>query len=303
MSQGRTDRGATGLALFSLGLGSAQVGAPGAVARLVGADDGPTSRAVVRWACGVRELAAGLGAGTSSAPGRWIWARAAGDLVDLALLGTVLTRHPGRRARTLVAAAAVLGVTAADVATARRATRRPDVRSDRLDAQASVTVNRPPGEVYAFWRDLQNLPRFMAHVEDVTTVGQGRSRWTATAPGGRQVTWEAEITDEVADELLAWRSLPGADVPTSGHVRFRPAPGDRGTEVHVRLDYAPPAGRLGAAVATLFGENPRQQVRDDLRRFKQVMETGDIVRTESSPEGTVAARTLRRRPARPEPST
>jgi hypothetical protein len=119
----RTHRGATGLALFSLALGSAQVGAPGTMARLIGADDGPTSRTVMRWACGLRELAAGLGVGSSSQPGSWLWARVAGDAVDLALLGTVLARHPTRRTRTLAATAAVLSVTAADVMTARRASR------------------------------------------------------------------------------------------------------------------------------------------------------------------------------------
>ncbi|GAA1322274.1 SRPBCC family protein [Pseudonocardia xinjiangensis] len=297
-SDGRTRRGATGLALFSLGLGSAQVGAPGAVAQLVGADDSPTSRLVTRWACGVRELAAGLGVGSSSAPGPWLWARVAGDVVDLALLGTVAARHPARRTRTLAAAAAVLGVAAADVATARRATGG-GLRSDELSVQAAITVNRPVGEVFDYWHDLTNLPRFMAHLEDVTLLGSDRSRWTAKAPAGVEVTWEAEITAHTAEELIAWRSVEGSAVATTGRVRFQPAPGDRGTEVHVAIEYRPPAGRLGSTVAKMFGESPDQQIHDDLRRFKQVLETGEVVLSDGSPEGTTASRQLRQRPAQP----
>jgi uncharacterized membrane protein len=295
----RTHRGATGLALWSLGVGSAQVAAPGTVARVVGADDGPVSRTVTRWACGVRELAAGMGVGASAAPGRWLWARVAGDALDLGLLGAVMARHPDRRARALSAAAAVLGVTAADIATARRATGQPDARSDELELKASITVNRPLPEVFAFWHDFENLPRFMAHLTEVTSLGGGRSRWRAKAPAGVEVMWEAEVTTDVADEVIAWRSVEGADVPNTGAVRFNLAPGGRATEVHVRLHYRPPAGRLGVAVAKLFGEDPNQQVRDDLRRFKQVIETGEVVRSEGSPEGTNAKRQLKQRPAQP----
>jgi uncharacterized membrane protein len=296
---GRTHRGATGLALLSLGLGSAQVAAPGAVARLVGADDGPTTRTITRWACGVRELAAGLGVGASSKPGGWLWARVAGDALDLALLGGVAARHPNRRNRALGAATAVLGVTAADIATARRASSKPGARSDELSVEASITVNRPIIEVFAFWHDLANLPRFMTHLQDVTVLGTGRSRWTAKAPAGQTVMWEAEITEDVAEELIVWRSVEGSDIANTGRVRFNPAPGGRGTEVHVHLQYRPPAGRLGSVVAKLFGESPGQQIRDDLRRFKQVMETGEVVRSEGSPEGTSASRQLRQRPAQP----
>jgi uncharacterized membrane protein len=294
-----THRGATGLALLSLGMGSAQVGAPGAVARLVGADDGPTSRTITRWACGVRELAAGMGVGSSSAPRAWLWARVAGDALDLSLLGTVLARHPERSGRALGAAAAVVGITMADVTTARRASRQRDVRSDELELHASITVNRPLPEVFAFWHDFENLPQFMAHLSEVTNLGGGRSRWKAKAPAGAEVTWEAEVTADVAEEVIAWRSLNGADVPNTGTVRFNVAPDGRATEVHVRFDYRPPAGRLGVVAAKLFGEDPNQQVRDDLRRFKQVLETGEVVRSEGSPEGTSAKRQLKQRPAQP----
>jgi uncharacterized membrane protein len=168
-----------------------------------------------------------------------------------------------------------------------------------MHLQTSITVNRPVGELYRFWRDFENLPEFMTHLASVRSLSSRRSQWTATAPAGRTVDWEAEVIEDRTDELIAWRSLEGADVPNSGSVHFVPAPGGRGTEVRVEIDYALPGGKVGAGVAKLFGEEPEQQVRDDLRRFKQVMETGQIVRSEASPEGTNAHRQLKQHPARP----
>jgi uncharacterized membrane protein len=150
-----------------------------------------------------------------------------------------------------------------------------------ITVERSTTVMRPREEVYAFWRDLENLPRFMHHLEHVEATTPGRSRWTANAPGG-SVEWDAEITEDTPNERLSWRSLPGAEVENSGSVSFVDAPGDRGTEVHVSLAYDPPAGAAGAKVAKLFGEEPSQQIRDDLRRFKQVMETGEVVLSDGS---------------------
>lgn len=297
---GRSHRAVTGLALTSLGLGSAQVGAPGVVARLVGAEDTPTTRSVVRLACGLRELAAAMGVGATRHPRPWLWMRVAGDALDLGLLGTVMARHPRGRARALVATAAVAGVTAADVLTALRSGRGEDATT--VTARAAVTVGRTPTETYEFWRKLENLPTFMTHLRAVEPLEGGRSRWTAVGPGGTSVSWEAEVTTDVPGETLAWRSLPGTRVPNSGTVRFAPAPGGRGTEVSVELEYHPPAGRLGAGLAMLLGEEPSQQVRDDLRRFKQVLETGEVVRSEGAPEGPRAIRQATQRPARPRPS-
>jgi uncharacterized membrane protein len=132
-------------------------------------------------------------------------------------------------------------------------------------------------EVYGFWRDFANLPRFMRHLESVQVHDDGRSHWVAKAPAGRTVEWDAETTEDRPNELIAWRSLPGADVRNSGSVAFAPAPGGRGTEVRVTLEYDPPLGKLGSKIAMLFREEPGQQVYDDLRHFKQVMETGEIV--------------------------
>ena len=149
-------------------------------------------------------------------------------------------------------------------------------RSGTVRVERVATINKPVHEVYEFWRQFQNFPRFMRHLESVEVLGERRSRWRAKAPAGRTVEWEAEMVEDREDEWIAWRSLPGSQVENSGSVRFSPAPGARGTEVRVQLQYSPPAGRLGQGIAWLFGEAPEQQIHDDLHRFKQLMETGEI---------------------------
>lgn len=148
-------------------------------------------------------------------------------------------------------------------------------RGQGVKVEKSVTIDRPAHELYAFWRDFENLPRFMEHLESVTVIDPRRSHWTAKAPAGQRVEWDAEIHNEIPDELIAWRSLPGSEIANAGSVHFESL-GDGGTEVRVVLSYEPPAGRVGDAVARLFGEAPSQQVEDDLRRFKQVMEAGEV---------------------------
>jgi len=144
-------------------------------------------------------------------------------------------------------------------------------RGEGIKVERNVVVGRPVQEVYQFWRNFENLPRFMDHLESVTVIDENRSHWVAKAPAGMRVEWDAVIHNEIENELIAWRSLPGADVNNAGSVHFMPA-GDGRTEVRVVLSYEPPAGKLGAAVAKLLGEEPSRQVEDDLRRFKQVME-------------------------------
>ncbi len=147
--------------------------------------------------------------------------------------------------------------------------------------EKSVTINRTPEELYGFWRNFRNLPRFMKHLADVRITGDNRSHWVAKAPAGTTVQWEAEIYNEKENELIAWRSLEGADVDNAGSVRFEADPSGRGTVVRVALKYDPPGGRLGKIVAKLFGEAPDQQVEDDLNRFKRLMEVGDTSSGES----------------------
>jgi len=144
-------------------------------------------------------------------------------------------------------------------------------RGEGVKVERSVVVGRPVQEVYQFWRNFENLPRFMDHLESVTVIDENRSHWVAKAPAGLRIEWDATIHNEIENELIAWRSLPGADVNNAGSVHFTPTADGR-TEVRVVLSYEPPAGKLGAAVAKLLGEEPSGQVEDDLRRFKQVME-------------------------------
>jgi uncharacterized membrane protein len=140
----------------------------------------------------------------------------------------------------------------------------------------TITINKPRDVIYRFWRNLENLPRFMKHLESVRELGGNQSHWIAKAPAGRTVEWDAEIINEKEGELIAWRSLPGADVESAGSVQFQDARGGRGTVLKVELQYNPPAGVVGAVVARLFGEEPTQQIGEDLRRFKALIEAGEI---------------------------
>ena len=169
-----------------------------------------------------------------------------------------------------------------------------------MRVKKAITINRPVPEVYAFWRDFENLPRFMHHLEMVETTSASRSHWIAKAPGGSSVEWDAEVTDDQPNKLIAWRSIGSDDdVRNSGIVRFLPAPGGRGTELHVEINYDPPGGKAGALVAKLFGEEPGQQTGDDIRRLKQVLETGEVLRSHGSPEGIGTRSVMRQHPAQP----
>lgn len=147
----------------------------------------------------------------------------------------------------------------------------------------SITIGKPRAEVYRFWRQFENLPRFMAHVERVETITERRSHWVLRGPVGRTLEWDAEIEDERTDERIAWRSDEDADIRHEGMVIFRDAPGGRGTEVHVTMRYEAPGGQVGHTLARLLGEGPDRKAREDLRRLKQLLETGELVTSESQP--------------------
>ena len=184
----------------------------------------------------------------------------------------------------------VLAVAALDVMAAKQLSRQPDTPKHRvmeegiIHTRRSVTIRRPVEEVYAFWRDFANRPRVMRHLQSVTVTGARTSHWVTRAPAGQQVEWDAETTEDVPNERIAWRSLPGADVHHGGVVTFMRAPGGRGTEVRVDVEYDPPLGKLGSTVAMLWREEPGQQVQDDLRHFKQIMEIGEIVVSDATKE-------------------
>ncbi len=144
-------------------------------------------------------------------------------------------------------------------------------RGEGTKVEEAVVVARPRDELFRFWRQLDNLPRFMDHLESVTVLDDRRSHWVAKGPLGSRVEWDAEIVHEIPDEIIAWRSLPGSEVDQAGQVQFTPAHGG-GTDVRVVLRYAAPGGKAGQTVAHLLGDDPARQIADDLRRFKQVTE-------------------------------
>lgn len=154
-----------------------------------------------------------------------------------------------------------------------------------ISVDKSVTINQPAADLYQFWRNFENLPQFMDHLNSVTTLSDKRSHWVAKAPANTSVEWDAEIVEERPNEFISWRSVQGADVDNAGTVSFEQLPYERGTVVRVTLEYTPPAGALGAVVARLFGEEPNKQIADDLRHFKQIMETGEVSTTEGQPHG------------------
>lgn len=182
-----------------------------------------------------------------------------------------------------LALAAGVIVAGALVATRTRAGTR--ALASEVEVRRTVTVYKPVEQVYQFWRDFENFPSFMEHVESVRVLRSGRSHWVVRAPFGRTVEWEAEITQERPNAVIAWRSLPGSDIENSGSVHFRRAPGDRGTEVTVRLRYAAPGGPLGRLVATMLGQEPEQQLREELRHFKMLIEAGEVATTLGQPSG------------------
>jgi len=154
-----------------------------------------------------------------------------------------------------------------------------------ITIKRAVTIDRSPADLYRYWRNFENLPCFMQHLESVTCIGETRSHWVAKAPLGGTVEWDAEITEDEQNRRISWRSVEGSQIHNTGTVRFVEAPNGRGTEVHVTLEYSPPAGLIGVAVAKLLGEEPAQQIADDLRHFKQMMEAGEISTIEGQPSG------------------
>jgi uncharacterized membrane protein len=280
---------ARGLGWFSIGLGLTELLAPRAIASISGVSNRRTG--LIRL-YGLRELASGIAIFSQRKPAEAMWSRVAGDVLDLASLGMACTSPDAKRGRITFATANVLAVTALDVIAAKQLSNG----NQGIQAKGSCIVNRSPEEVYRFWRDFQNLPRFMRHLESVEDLGDGRSHWVAKGPAGMNVEWDATLVADVPGEVITWRSVENADVDNAGAVRFERAPGDRGTIVKVNFQYNPIGGVLGATVAKLFGEEPSQQLDDDLRRFKQVMEVGEVVVSDATLLGTGY---MEQRPGRP----
>jgi uncharacterized membrane protein len=291
------------LGWFSIGLGIVQILAPRQFLRAIGVRDDEDDNLTITTLVGLREISAGVGILSRPRPVNWIRARVAGDVMDLALLGSAFTSDDGdEKEKVAAAAAAVVGISVVDLLASERLSRRlPDVITSgteehgAIHVRHSITIRRPVDEVYRFWSDFENLARFMSHLESVSVTGPKQSHWKAKGPAGRTVEWDAMIILDTPNEVIAWESQEGADVYNTGRVRFAPAPGDRGTEVRVEMLYEPPAGKLGSLIAKLFGEAPEIQVADDLKVFKQIMETGERVVS----EGAITGERMSQRPAQP----
>jgi uncharacterized membrane protein len=271
------------LGWFSIGLGMTELAAPATVARITGING---SRGLIQ-ALGLREIAHGLGILSGPKPVGWLWSRVFGDVIDLAVLARAAGSPEANKLRVVASAAAITGMTVLDFLSSQQLERVADRIEDdgAIQIKKSILINRPVEEIYRFWRDFDNLPRVMEHLESVEVTDDKRSRWTAKGPGGKRIRWEAEITEDRPNELIAWRSIEGAAVENSGSVRFEAAPGERGTVVRVELDYQPPAGSVGATIARIMGREPQLQIQEDLRRLKQIMEAGEVVTTKGQPAG------------------
>lgn len=289
------------LGWLSVVLGLSSLVAPTAMARGIGLRPTEGTGTLLR-AVGAQELLVSWGLLRRRRPAGWQWTRVIGDLTHVAMLNNALASRDSDARRIRRVMAAVAAIAGVDVLAGVRLTRlaRSRRRREPVEARRTITVRRPASEVYRHWRDFGNLPTFMVHLRSVESIdGGARSHWVAEAPAGTTVEWDAQLVEDVPGELIAWRSQEGARVSNHGRVRFAPAPGDQGTEVHVEIRYDPPAGRVGAVVAKLLGQEPDQQLADDLRRFKQVLETGEVVRSDGSPDGPDTRRLLQQHPARP----
>ena len=254
------------LAWASLGLGLAQLAAPRRVGRLVGIR--PTSTAM--RAVGARELASGAGLLRGHAPTRWLNARIVGDGFDFAALA--LAKSANRR-RHRLALAAVAGVAALDVF-ARRTLAPP-----RLRLHHALVIGRPAEALYAFWRDPRNLADVLKNIDEVTAIDARRWHWVARGPLGTQIAWDADIVDDQPQQMIAWRAVPESPIKTEGAIWFEPLPKDRGTRVVLDMHFQAPGAVLTDMLGKLTGDAPSQQVYEALRRFKQIMETGEVATT------------------------
>ena len=164
---------------------------------------------------------------------------------------------------------------------------QPSLKSgEGVKMEKAVTINRSPDELYSFWRQLENLPRFMQHIESVTQSGAGLSHWIVKTSHGKVLEWDARIIEDKPGQMISWQSLEGADVDNAGSVWFTPASGGRGTVVKVSMKYSPPGGKLGAIMAKLFGDSADKQMAEDLFRLKSLLETGETPTTEGQPHGS-----------------
>lgn len=285
-SNGVPGKIATGLGWFSIGLGAAELFAPDKVAQLAGLPN-KKNRETLLGSYGLREIAAGIGILTQSQPAGWLWARVAGDAVDLSSLGYWLTADDANRTKVTASTIAVAGVTALDVICAlqlsRNGVQNGSSKEKTVHITQSVIVDRPPEDLYSFWRDFTNMPKIMRRLESVQRTGEKTSHWKLTGPGGRTIEWNSEVLEEQPNRRIAWRTIQDSTgVEHSGSVSFSPATGGRGTIVRADIEYAPPGGQLAAKALKLLRAAPAHYLGDALHTFKALMETGEVVQSDAS---------------------
>jgi uncharacterized membrane protein len=284
------------LGWFSIGLGLAELVAPRRVEKCVGA---PGNYKILTPMLGVREITAGLGILTQKRPKEWLWARVIGDAMDLALLGAAFRSKKSDPKRLAIATTMVAGVTALDIlASSQTSQERISSRNGRTKDGAirmtrTITIQRSARDLFSFWRNFENLPQVMPHLKSVRVTGEKSSHWIAKGPGGKEIEWDAEITSENTNDHISWQSAPSSEIPNKGTVRFEELPGDRGCVVRVAIIYDPPGGFFGSKLAKLFGRSPEQMTGSDLRRFKQIMETGEIATTAGQSAGRANSQSTR----------
>jgi uncharacterized membrane protein len=282
------------LGWFSIGLGVAEIFAPGGVARAIGIDE-DEHRTLLR-VYGLREMAAGLAIVSRPKPTYWMWNRVIGDAIDLASLAKAMKNPDSDKTRLTAATVAVLGVTALDILCSVRLARigaesaghdegsfeLPAASDGKAVVGAVVTVNKPVEEVYSFWKNPENLPRFMDAIDSVHPISERLSHWKIEAPAGLSVEWDAEIVTDTPNEKISWRSVDSAEVENTGTVTFRRAAGGRGTEVQLEAEFRPKGGALGGRVTRIMATIPKTNLSNDLRRFKQLIELGEVVKSDAS---------------------
>jgi uncharacterized membrane protein len=277
---------AKALGWLGLGLGLAQVAMPRRVANLIGLPGDEDDQKVVR-VVGLREIATGLGILAQARPTPWLWSRVGGDAMDLALLRAAMDSPWARKDRVTAATLAVLGVTAADLLCSTKLTAEPAPRSEAIESNdvhvmAAVTVQAPVSEIFAVWDGFQGLPRFMTDAATVQITGDRQSRWTIPGPAGTSLEWDVQITATKPNEQITWRATEGGLFSAQGTMRFRTAPGNRGTQVIFDAHFSPPGGALGKTIAQPLAEVLNVKIANDLRRFKQLIELGEVAHSDDS---------------------
>jgi uncharacterized membrane protein len=269
------------LGWLSIGLGAAALLAPRPLATLTGL----SAHSGLLPFVGLRELASGFGLLTQADSTPWLWSRVVGDMMDLAVISSALQPSNAYRSRALGTAGVVAAIAAVDVAAAIVSSSRRGSVVAAGPFSASLIVNKTPQECYDFWRDVSNLPRFSSALDSVAQIDEQHARWMLRGALSSGVTLTVKTTTDEAGKRIAWHSVGRSDLAHAGVVRFEAAPGNRGTLVGASLWYRPPGGKAGLRIGKLVGADPRSRLREDLRRFKQLIETGEVATTRGQPSG------------------